>query len=275
MLGYRSRTDMARLAILRKAIEVLAAMPGGAVTVESLRDLVESRDDALLEAVGGFDDRQYRRLSEELLALRLNHRVLLEGEGERLDVDALLGRGALPPGTVRLTVISTRFLGDAAMVEFWVAQLLAALNRWAGKNPSAGLQAVAMFDEADLYLPAVRQPATKAPMEGLLRRARSAGLGVLLATQSPGDFDYKCRDNIRSWVVGQVKEETALRKLKPMFGEAKVEPAARLPGQGTGQFHLLRGKEVIALRCHPSLVRTEQLPEERILELARQARGSR
>ena len=64
---------------------------------------------------------------------------------------------------------------------------------------------------------AVRQPATKAPMEDLLRRARSAGLGILLASQSPGDFDYKCRDNIKSWLVGQVKEETALRKLKPMF----------------------------------------------------------
>jgi hypothetical protein len=272
MLGYRSRADKTRLAILRKAIEVLALQPGVTVSVARLHELVKSRDDALLAAVGGFEPRQYRKLAEELLALRINHRQLLEGEGEQLEVDTLLGRGAwASPGRTRLSVISTRFLGDVATAEFWVAQLLATLNRWAGKSPSATLQAVVLFDEADLYLPAVRQPATKAPMESLLRRARSAGLGVFLATQSPGDFDYKCRDNIKSWVVGQIKEETALRKLKSLFGEVKVDPAARLPGQGTGEFHLLRGKEVVAMRSRPSLIRTEQLPEERIAELARSA----
>ena len=46
-----------------------------------------------------------------------------------------------------------------------------------------------MFDEADLYLPAQSKPATKAPMEGLLKRARAAGIGLMLATQSPGDLD--------------------------------------------------------------------------------------
>jgi hypothetical protein len=270
MLTYTARSHRARLAILQKAIEVLSAIPGAPVTVASLYELVESRDDALLTAVlGDFDDRQYRQLAQDLLALRLSKRRLLEGEGERLDVDALLGKGGADvAGQTRLSVISTRFLGEMPEVEFWVAQLLAALNRWAGKSPSASLQAVVLFDEADLYLPAVRQPATKAPMDSLLRRARSAGLGVLLATQSPGDFDYKCRDNIRSWMVGQVKEDRAISKLRPMFTEAHVDPAARLPGQGTGEFHLLRGKEVVVLRSRPSLVRTEQLPEERILELA-------
>ena len=103
-----------------------------------------------------------------------------------------------------------------------------------------------MFDEADLYLPAVRQPPTKEPMENLLRRARSAGLGLLLATQSPGDFDYKCRDNIRTWFVGQVKEANSLAKMKPMLSECRVDVAARLPGQSTGQFHLIRDGDVTA-----------------------------
>jgi hypothetical protein len=69
-------------------------------------------------------------------------------------------------------------------------------------------------------------------------------------------------------MAGQVKEATVLRKLRPMFAEARVDPAARPPGQGTGQFHLLRGKEVIAPRSQPSLIRAEQLPEARMLELA-------
>lgn len=271
MLGYKAQSH--RLAILRKAIEVQSSFPAGPVTVAGLHQMVESRDDTLLTAVGGFDDRTYKQLAHDLLALKINKRRLLEGPGERLDIDTLLGRSGQTDGRTCLSVISTRFLGDLPEIEFWVAQLLAALNRWAARSPSPRLQAVVLFDEADLYLPAVRQPATKAPMESLLRRARSAGLGLFLATQSPGDFDYKCRDNIRSWMVGQVKEETALRKLRPMFHEARLDPSARLPGQATGHFHLLRGKEVVALRSRPSLIRTEQLPEERILELARPVPG--
>ena len=53
--------------------------------------------------------------------------------------------------------------------------------------------------------PAVGKPATKGPMEGLLKRARSAGIGLFLATQSPGDLDYKCRDQILTWLLGRVQ----------------------------------------------------------------------
>jgi hypothetical protein len=110
------------------------------------------------------------------------------------------------------------------------------------------------------------------PEEIELMRARSAGVGLLLATQSPGDFDYKCLDQIKTWLVERVKEPTALAKLKPMFSEAKVDVAAKLPGQGTGEFFLLRGKEVYGLKTNPSLIPTEQLPEQKIAELARHSR---
>ena len=112
-------------------------------------------------------------------------------------------------------------------------------------------------------------------MEDLLKRARSAGLGLLLATQSPGDFDYKCRDNIRTWFVGRVKEPTALAKMKPMLSECRVDVAARLPAQETGEFHLIRDGEVNGLRAAPSIMATEQLPEGEILDLARRTRDER
>jgi hypothetical protein len=273
MMGYNLRgagTDRQRLSILRKAIELLGSLPGQAVTLASLRQLIEDRDEALLNAVGGFEDRQYRKLADDLLTLSHNHKKLLEGDGEKLDIDALLGRGQYArPGKTLLSVISTRFLGDQATIDFWVAQLLMALGRWIGVSAADRLQTVFLFDEADLYLPATRQPATKAPMENLLRRARSAGLGLMLATQSPGDFDYKCRDNVRAWLVGRVREKVALDKLKPMFADAKGDVAARLPAQATGEFHLLREKEICALKTFPSLIVADQIPEERILELAR------
>ena len=170
---------------------------------------------------------------------------------------------------MRLSVISTRFLGDAAKVDFWVSQLLVAISRWCAKSPRPRLQAVFLFDEADLYLPAgMKQPATKAPMEDLLKRACSAGVGVFLATQSPGDFDYKCKENVRTWLIGRVKETRAIDKLKPMLAAAKGNVIDKLGGQSTGEFYLVRESSVTPVRSDESFMRTEQMPESEIAELA-------
>jgi DNA helicase HerA-like ATPase len=128
-----------------------------------------------------------------------------------------------------------------------------------------------MFDEADMYLPAMRQPSTKQPMENLLKRARSAGLGLMLATQSPGDFDYKCRDTIRAWFIGRVKEKVSLDKMKPMLSEARVDPA-KIPGQGAGEFHVARDGRVERVKADQSALATEQLSDDELLRLAARTR---
>jgi len=272
MLGFKlADADKAQRAILAKAIETMAAVPGAAITVPALRAIVAERDDALLNAIGGaYPDKYYTNLAQHLLTLELNNKQLLTG-GVELDVDALLGKGShARPGRVRLSVISTRFLGDPAKVDFWVSQLLAAVSRWCAKSPQARLQAVFLFDEADIYLPAgTKQPATKAPMEDLLKRARSAGVGVFLATQSPGDLDYKCKENVRTWLIGRVKEPRAIEKLKPMLAAAKGNVTDKLGGQATGEFYLVRESIVTAVRSDESFMRTEQLSENEIARLAR------
>jgi hypothetical protein len=272
MMGYHGKAIDPKLAILGKAIEVLASSPAQGVTVRRLQKLVEEQDEALLVAVGGFEARHYKKLAEDLLALSLQRQGLLEGKGESLGIDALLGRAQhARPGKTRVAVINTQFLGGMDAADFWLAQFLIAVGRWAARNPSSdgGLQAVLLFDEADQYLPATRQPATKGPMEHLLRRARSAGLGLFLATQSPGDLDYKCRDQVRLWLLGRVKEAVAIAKLKPMLEAGKVDAASKLPSQTVGQFYLVREREVAPVQTERSLIATAQLPEERILEIAR------
>jgi DNA helicase HerA-like ATPase len=272
MIGFRSSdADKGQRAILAKEIETLAALPGATITVPVLRDVIEQQDDALLNAIGGgYPDRYYVTLAQRLLTLELNNRLLLTAD-ELLDVDALLGTGPhARPGRVRLSVISTRFLGDPSKVDFWVSQLLVAVSRWCAKSPQPRLQAVFLIDEADVYLPAgTKQPATKAPMEDLLKRARSAGLGVFLATQSPGDLDYRCKENVRTWLIGRVKEPRALEKLKPMLAAAKGDVTDKLAGQATGEFYLVRESSVTAVRSDESLVRTKQLAEKEIVQLAR------
>jgi hypothetical protein len=242
------------------------------VTLAALIEYVAEQDPGLVNAVGRLDLKHFDKLVDDLETLRLSRGELLSAQGEPLDPEALLGLGRhARPGKTRLSIISTKFLGANQDVQFWVSQLLVELGRWASRTPSPSgrLQAALLFDEADLYLPAMRQPPTKGPMEDLLRRARSAGVGLLLATQSPGDFDYKCRDNLRAWFVGCVKQETSIAKMRPMLSECRVDVASKLPAQETGQFHLIRDGAATSLLASPSVMRTEQLPEHEILELAR------
>jgi GTPase SAR1 family protein len=271
MMQYKetSHTDRARVVILATAIELLARARDSA-TLDQLIDLIHNEDPALVSAIGRLDTRQFSKLVEHLTTLQLSRGELLGATDAIMDPDQLFGLGsATMPGKTRLAVISTRFLGDTASILFWVSRLLVEIGRWAGKRPSPDLRAVLFLDEADLYLPAQSKPATKEPMQDLLKRARSAGLGVLLATQSPGDLDYRCRDNIGTWFLGKIAEERAIAKMKPLFSECRTNIAGKLPGQRVGEFAMLQSGEVTPFQAERSLLDTEQLGEDDILALAR------
>lgn len=270
MLGYKqSKKDKQLRVILVQAFKLFAAHGNSdRLTLDTLIKFIADEDPALIAALGRLET-NFKELVNDLEVLKLSSSTLLSPTGDQLDADLLLGLGAhAKPGRTRLSIISTKFLGDNARILFWVSQLVLTLSRWVARAPSPRLQAVVLFDEADLYLPAQSQPATKAPMENLLRRARSGGLGLLLATQSPGDLDYKCRDNIRSWFVGRVTQQVALEKMKPLLTEARVNVSARIPGQGVGEFHLLQEGRVTAFKANQALLRTEQVPDPEILQLA-------
>jgi hypothetical protein len=113
-----------------------------------------------------------------------------------------------------------------------------------------------MFDEADIYLPATSRPPTKTPLESVLERTRSAGMSVMLAAQSPGDLDYKCRENVRNWFVGLVKEPRAIDKLRPLLSDAKLDASAVLPKQKVGQFFMLSETTAVPLDADRNLVLT-------------------
>jgi len=217
-----------------------------------------------------------RDLVAQLDSLRLRNAALFEGGGESLHMDSLLGLGKYQrPNRTRLSVIYTGFLGDNENILFWVSQFLSEALRFCQRNPNDELQAVVMFDEADLYIPANAKPATAEPLQSLLKRARSAGLGMMLATQSPGDLDYKSRDQITSWFIGRVREDTALRKLKAAFqSESGLDPASALPGQTVGEFHLVQEGLVRPMKAQRSLIAAEQVPFDRIEQLAAETRGT-
>lgn len=271
MMGYRkSKTDDTRLGILGKAIELVGRASGQtAPGIQSLVTVLDEEDPELVALVGRLDTKHFRALVENLETLRLRYEHLLRDDGEPLAPERLFGLDR-KANTARLSIISTKFLGDLAAVDFWVARLLGELSRWASRSPSGTLQGVVFLDEADIYLPAQSKPATKDPMLDLLKRARSAGLGVFLATQSPGDLDYRCRDNIRTWFVGRVAEKTAVEKMKPLLSEARVDVSGRLANAKVGEFFKLQDGDAVEFRAEQSLMRTMQMPEDEILAAAKQ-----
>jgi hypothetical protein len=92
----------------------------------------------------------------------------------------------------------------------------------------------------------------------------------MLATQSPGDLDYRSRDQITSWFIGRVREDTALKKLRAAFqSDSGLDPARVLPNQTVGQFHLIQEGKVKAMQAKRSLISADQVPFDRIEELAR------
>lgn len=271
MLRLRdTQPDQTKQAIIMQGLRVLGESQAAAnITVGSLIELIASEDPTLLEALGHLDPKHCKRLAEHLQTMvHMRGEVLADAE-DKLSAELLFGMGEHKKATkTRLSIVSTKFLGDEGAILFWVSQLVLELNRFASRTPSPRLQAAVMFDEADIYLPATSKPPTKPPLESLLKRARSAGLSVMLATQSPGDLDYKCRENVRNWFVGLVKETRALEKLKPLLSDAKLDASAVLPKQKVGQFFMLSETGALPLTADRNLLETEQLSEPEILRIA-------
>jgi energy-coupling factor transporter ATP-binding protein EcfA2 len=273
-----SATHQKQSGTLSVALRLLGQRFSTQVMLADLIHLLEEDDPELAEATQRMDPsgKLRRDLVAQLDSLRHRNASLFEAGGETLNMERLLGIGpyARSDGRTRLSIIYTGFLGDNENILFWVSQFLAEALRFCQRNPNDELQAVLMLDEADLYIPANSKPATAEPLQSLLKRARSAGLGVMLATQSPGDLDYKSRDQITSWFIGRVREDTALKKLKAAFqSDSGLDAASVLPGQTVGEFHLVQENLVRSMKAHRSLITAEQVPFDRIEQLARETKG--
>jgi GTPase SAR1 family protein len=272
-----SATHQKLLGTLSVALRILGMRSRAEVTLADLIDLLENEDADLTDLTQRMDPsgRFRRDLVAQLDSLRLRNAALFAPGGESMSIESLLGLGPFArPGRTRLSIVYTGFLGDNENILFWVSQFLSEALRFCQRNPNDELQAVMMLDEADLYIPANGKPATAEPLQSLLKRARSAGFGIMLATQSPGDLDYKSRDQITSWFIGRVREDTALKKLRAAFqSDSGLDPTVVLPHQTVGEFHLVQEGLVRAIKAQRSLIDAEQVPFDRIEQLAFETKG--
>jgi len=248
--------------VFSKAIELLCTADT-LHTLDNLEHVLLTAPQELLARLPAHGTKHCEEVGRRLNERRVAHGRLFSDQGEKLDLHRmLLGSKS---GRVPLNIICTQFLdGDSALA--WIAQFLTAAGNFIQQFPSpqGRLQALLMFDEADHYIPATSKPVTKPGMENLLRRARAAGVGVMLASQNAGDFDYKALDNITTTFAGKLTTRTALDKLRSRFGDS----ADKLPRKARGHFVMGIESDVQEMASHMCLVKPSTVPRDQIEAIA-------
>jgi hypothetical protein len=150
-----------------------------------------------------FPQSQRMSLALSLNGLLASPRFAMWREGDSLSIDRLL---RVTDGRSRVSVFSLAHLDDQERL-FFVTLLLAQLRSWLRVQPGTpDLRAMLYFDELYGFMPPhPANPPTKTLLLGLLKQARSQGVGLVLATQNPIDLDYKGLSNAGTWFVGKLQ----------------------------------------------------------------------
>jgi len=193
-----------------------------------------------------FDGKARAKCHKSFLIKTLGSNRLMFDLGKPLDVNELFGLwsgGPADKGKARLSIVYLNTLTSQEDKEIFVSLLCSALYQWMLTLDGGNLWGMFYMDEVAPYLPPVRNPASKQALMMLLRQARKYGLCCLLATQSPGDIDYKALGQVGTMALGRITGERALGKVEPIL---RATPnldtdavIAGLPGMAKGRFILV------------------------------------
>ncbi|MBI4614123.1 MAG: DUF853 family protein [Planctomycetes bacterium] len=190
------------------------------------------------------EERKARDLRRKIQLLSIGAQKLLFQLGVPLRIPTLLGLGDEgTPGRTRVSVVYLNTLHSQAEKEFLLAQVAQALYDWMLKSPSTEPQALFYIDEVSPYLPPVAKPACKDALALLFKQARKYGVCCLLASQNPGDVDYKCLAQFSTWNLGRMMLNQDVKKvqraIQSIAGDETERIVERLPGLAPGEFVLL------------------------------------
>jgi hypothetical protein len=151
----------------------------------------------------------YPARDRQELAMRFNSVLATPGfdiwmKGEPADLSTMLFDAK---GRPRIAIISVAHLEEAQRMLAVTLVLNAAVEWTRRQGGSPSLRALLYMDEVFGYLPPVANPPSKLPLLTLLKQARAAGVGVMLATQNPVDLDYKALSNTGTWFLGKLQTE--------------------------------------------------------------------
>lgn len=132
-------------------------------------------------------------------------------QGQPMDIQSLLYQ---PNGRPHISIFYIAHLSDAERM-FITTLILENMLGWMRTlSGTTSLRALLYIDEVyGLFPPYPKNPPTKEPMMRLLKQARAFGVGLILATQNPGDLDYKGLTNTGTWFIGRLQSDNDRQKV--------------------------------------------------------------
>ena len=235
--AWRTGVDLTGEAGLGQLVSMILEPPFATIGVLGIDDHIpENRRQKLAQAVNG-----------QLVGAAANW-----VRGEEMSIDKLVGANRVD-GKTQISVISLAHITDFEDQSFVVAQIAFAINAWMRKQGSApgGNRPRLLFflDEIGggggktAFYPTHPYTSTCKPaLNILVKQGRAFGVGCILATQNPGDIDYKGLSNCATWIVGKLQTKRDRDKVREGLTDAEFSPsdlAKKLARPKTGEFMLL------------------------------------
>ena len=220
LIGYDLGNDDGKTAeaILETVFNHASSLRPSLDDFTQLSALLSDPPDAVLDVVKGVASTKFLDgLIRKINLLNVGSRKLIFQNGMPANIDALIGKDGSSEKT-RVSVIYLNALHTAEEKEFFIASIAQSLYRWMLKNPlkggQDGLQCALFLDEIAPYIPPVKKPACKESLDLLFRQGRKYGVSCLIATQSPGDIDYKAIGQFSTFTLGTLNTKQDIEKVK-------------------------------------------------------------
>ena len=183
----------------------------------TLQDIILQIQDPPFDKLGVFPVDQYMSEKKRYkLAMDLNNIIAAPTfqtwlQGDPMDVQRLLYQDN---GRPRVSIFYTAHLNDQERM-FITTLILESMIGWMRtQRGTSSLRALLYVDEMFGYFPPYpKNPPTKEPLMRLLKQARAFGVGLVLATQNPGDLDYKGLTNAGTWFIGRLQSDNDRAKV--------------------------------------------------------------
>ncbi len=261
---------------------------------KGLIKIIEMVQEPPIERIGVMKlDKYISRRKRETLAARINSLLIgaqqLWHVGEKLNINYLLNKysqqGKTPLLIINLSEVI--YFEDRAYV---LSRVAYEIYRWMREKGGSNKPRLIFYvDEIGggggktaFFPPHPYNPPSKPPLLLLVRQGRSFGMCCVLATQNPGDIDYRGLGNCGTWIIGKLTTEKDREKIiqglseaefplreKVKFKEAIVNlrPGEFIVKTRKGKIKLLRERWLITPHRTLSPTQIEKLNKELKLSL--------
>ncbi len=240
LLGYDTGNDKGKSAeaILYTVLKHYYDKDESIGTFDHLADILQNLDSSLLSDIKPFikDEKELNLLIRKIKYMGVGEKELLFQFGVPLDIPLLLGKKNKEKTQISIIYLNT--LPNQDEKEFFLSILTTQLYQWMLANPSDTVQCLYFIDEIAPFIPAgSEKPMPKPILKLLFKQARKYGVACGIATQNPGDIDYKAFAQFGTWAIGRMTVKQDQKKVElALKSVSSTNISSKLPKLQPGNF---------------------------------------